>query len=238
MSFLFIPAGLHRLPHRTDGTGSSSSRVPIFGLAGDATQNCPGFGGGVVICPGPDDGVGSFSVSLSAIPFDTGGDYFAVKAWVRGPSLGGASCIPALTPTSQPCSTSGEAHYDGTVSGTWVKAIAASPGYEALDPDYTASNVASLSFDARTDWPAEASDHAFLVNSSPPWPAPDGAGNEFGMCLFTLAQLPAAIETEITFHSYDEPIRGELAVAVSVYMLEDPGDPGADGRRGQIVGHA
>lgn len=66
---------------------------------------------------------------------------------------------------------------------------------------------------------------SYLVNPSPDLAVPDGA-NTFGKCLFTEAQLPAAISVIVTVDSVGENagggIRCQFAVGLRPYRLTEP----------------
>lgn len=240
MSFTWPPVGLHKLPSRSDGSGSYAIATRIRDLAGQGSRACLNYYGQLVQCPGPAAGIGEFSVALADVPFFTGADYFSVRCWVEGPVLGGADCVEPFAPTVSPCGTFGLASYDGVISPTpWVKATGGEPGHVDQSPEYTATN-AGEGFGAQVDWPPNAGlDVAFLVNPVPVWPAPDAHGNDFGMVLFTLAQLPGAVSTVISYSSWNNPVGGRLWVGVIAFTLEDPGPGGGGGaQRGSLIGHA
>ena len=225
--------GLQRLPYADDGSGSSAATLSLEGMAGNGQRSCTGWGGVPVLCPGPDAGVASFSLPLSSIPFNTSGDYFAILVTLNGPSLAGRNCHTPAGPADYVCAPTGDSLYDGTVDGSYVRALSTDPGYEALATDYHADTAQpGSSFVSHTAWPGDevngtydAFDIAYLVNAVPVWPAPDVVGNNFGLALFEAAQLPASVDTTITYYSYDQPISGQLHVAVYVYNATDtPGD--------------
>ncbi len=86
---------------------------------------------------------------------------------------------------------------------------------------------------------------AYLVNPGvSPWPVPDALGNTFGRCVFTAAQLPAAVDLAMTRYNRWYQGEGVFAVEVGAYLLSrrlrgvttlGPGSPGRR-LRGRVVG--
>lgn len=229
--------GLSKLPARPDGTGSYNGRIDLTGMSALGSRSCPGWNDAIVVCPGPGTGIATFRLPLSSIPYYTGGYLFAVRVDINGPSMTGASCHTPAGPADYVCQGSGHALYDGTVDGTYVCASRSTdpgypdPGYFAMPSEYHADNsIEPTSFAANTSWPDDSMNNmadsglrpGYLVNPAPVWPNPDLRGNTFGQCLFEHAQLPAAIETTITYFNYEQVIDGQLHVAVTVYNLNEP----------------
>jgi hypothetical protein len=221
--------GLTRLNYEPDGTGAHNARVRIDGLAGNGTQFCSGIG-----CPGPAAGEGTFSAVIGDINFFAGADYFTVGVNIRGPGIRGRGCKTPDGPTDTPCDVlHGEAFYDGVVEPDgWAKWSPDPPGWVSVPNTYEDNNVDDNSVQAVTDWPSvfpHQYDVARLINPVPVWPLVDGEGNVFGgMHLFTLAQLPSAISTTITYWGYNQPGIGFMTVSVSPYVLGDVEVGGSD----------
>lgn len=215
--------------------------------------NCADFDGNPVVCPGPDAGSDTFSASLASIGFNTGADLFAVTVGINGPTMSGAGCHTPIAPTDIPCSPGGQAFYDATVSGgDYVRAVGVEvdfpgiypdPGYVYVPAEYHADS-GEAGINAHTFWPDERPDLqtrvgtglCYLINPSPTWPVPDVVGNTFGMCLFTLAQLPGAIDTTISYYNWEQDVEGQLTVGVSAYNINDGFE--VRRRRGCVVGSA
>lgn len=235
MSYRATIDGLTRLGYEPDGTGASSSWRRFEGLAGNGTQICSG-----VSCPGPDDIEATFSLPIDPINFFHDADYFVVYMVIDGPSVRGAECKEA-SGVDTPCQIlAGEAYYDATIdpdgwlrteAGTWVSV----PG------EFDADNTDDHNVFAHTTWPRQwPYEHhiARLVNPVPVWPLPDGEGNEYGgLHLFTLAQLPVAIEITITTWNYHQSGLGRMLVGVTPYMEGDV-DPGGADEDLHIIGSA
>lgn len=244
MGFRPTVLGLEKLPYAEDGSGSSSGQLDLTGMEGRGSLACQGWKT-IVECPGPDAGIATFTLPLAAIPFNTSGDYFAVLANIDGPSLGGRSCKTPAGPADFVCAASGHSLYDGTISGSWVRPTgsqAPPPNYEGLPNDYhadTAQPSTEVNFLSHTSWPDDTMNNpyspnniGYLLNPSPVWPAPDQVNNYFGAVLFTLAQLPGAIETTISYFCYEQVFDGSLRLAVWAY--NNTMDPGVDAFYGDV----
>lgn len=233
--------GLEKLPYALDGSGSSSGGTALTGMSGMGTMSCQGWDT-IVECPGPDAGIGSFSLPLASIPFNTSADYFAVLCNINGPTLDGRSCNVPAGPADYVCQGMGDSLYDGTVDvGSWVRSTGGGiPGYEAVPNDYHADTTQPGSwFTSHTSWPDNTMNQyfdphniAFLLNPAPVWPVPDVVNNHFGAVLFTLAQLPGAIETTISYFCYEQVFDGSLRLAVWAY--NNTMDPGVDAFYGDV----
>ncbi len=232
MGFDSTVDGLTRLsPQLYDGTSSSNRTVHFDAVTSTATTACAGFGDLIFTCPMNDVLPVSSSIGLGSIPFNVSADYFAVLVYINGPLVLGRGCGSSVSPTDSPCKGA-LCSYDGTVDGDYVIRDSDEPSeWRAVASTYDAVTGSPVQAPGcKTEWPnppgvdaSALSSVAYLLNPAPVWPIPDGDGNEFGMCLFELAQLPAAIETSITEFAHHATLNGFWRVTVSAYVLgEEP----------------
>jgi hypothetical protein len=235
VSFSPIVAGLLRLPRESNGhvlDDLEQTPFPDPDAADIDTYEswfyCEGSDPTLAIsCTKCSEDAHTYTVNIADIPFDTSALLFAVLVNVNGPELlgGRLGCEDEGT-VSVNCNGRDDAIYDGTVTGgTWLypndTPIAPTYTAEAADPDLP--NV------CHTKWPDPAwiGGSARLLNPSPTWPVPDGDGNTYGQCLFTLAQLPTAIATTIIRHNHKVTQHGGFSVKVEAYIEGEEDPPAA-----------
>lgn len=104
--------------------------------------------------------------------------------------------------------------------------------------DATGNTIPSSYSATGADSGAEVSFEGYLVNPSPPWPVPDGAGNTFGRVLWLAADVPT-----VTGHVFTERgpggTSGEGTAGITVLLRGyDLGTQPPASRKGCVVGAA
>lgn len=215
----------------------------ITGLTRSSTYTCLDFYGDLYTCYGADDGTTDVSISLASTGYDATADYYYVSARIDGPTtIAPGGCHEQTSPTDgPPCGAVGAdiPVYDGTVApGAWTRLVGSTgsgstgSAQETVPDDFTAIGTTESNWRAATFWPDRTAVPgtsrgigAYLVNPSPPWPVPDAAGNTFGNCLFTAAQLPATVDLSLIHHNREEITAGKLWLYVQAYDIGEPPVP-------------